>query len=320
MKAINIEEQEKYKCKITIQERMKTYEKVNSNESISSYKPFIARLDGVNFSKYTQGFDKPYDILFRTVMILTMNELVDKFQATTGYTQSDEITLIFPAVCTKDEYDNRTNNRFHYRKGRKMKICSILSSSCTSRFLYYMMNLMNHQQHKKLKKIQERIEKMSVSFDCRLIEYPDDKEYEILNHQIWRSLDCERNAILQYGMYVLGNKKIFKMNCKQICESLQNKSYNYLEPKFILYGVYCKKISYTHIIDDKETQRSKYINKTFEIKYSDEILKMLFSKYLYNSNELMEYKDDNEYMLKKYNLECRSLKYNEEKYIFEEFV
>lgn len=314
---VRIKLNDDYLSKLTLQDRMKYYEK-NNVENILPYKPFIARLDGVNFSKYTQGFEKPFDMLFRTVMILVMNDLVENFSASTGYTQSDEITLIFPPSCSKEEFEKGTNKTNHYRKGRKYKLCSILSSVCTSRFIYHMLELIDKDQHRKQEKTHNRIKKLQLSFDCRLIEYPDGKEYEILNHQIWRSLDCERNAILQYGMCYIGNKNIFKMDCQQIATRLCEMSINYNNPEFILYGVYCKKISYNSIINEKEVQRSKYVNKTFKIKYSDDILNMLFSKYLYTSNDLLEFKDDNDFMITKYGLKCRSLNYSNENFKFEE--
>lgn len=300
----------------TLQDRMKIYEHNNKGDTLLPYKPFIARLDGVNFSKYTQGFNKPYDMLFRTVMILTMNDLVDKFKSSTGYTQSDEITLVFPMVCTKEEYDKKINKTYHYRKGRKIKICSIFASFCTSRFIFHMTRLINLDSFGKTKELKERINKMMVGFDCRIIEYPDEKDFEILNHQIWRTLDCNRNAILQYGETHIGKKNIINMNCKQISSKLLEMGIDFQDPQFILNGVYCKKILYS--CDDNNTIRSKYINKTFKIKYSDEILKMLFSKYLFTKEESEDNKDDNELMLNKYDLESRSIVYNDEKNVYEE--
>ena len=59
---------------------MKLYE----NESLSvikidSFQPFIVRLDGKNFSKFTSGLYKPFDKKFLKAMILTTEDLITEF-------------------------------------------------------------------------------------------------------------------------------------------------------------------------------------------------------------------------------------------------
>ena len=78
----------------TLDDRMKAYER-ELNFKIPPYKPFIARLDGRSFSKFTKGLKSPFDNNFVTAMVDTMNDLVLEFNAHSGYTHSDEITLIF---------------------------------------------------------------------------------------------------------------------------------------------------------------------------------------------------------------------------------
>jgi tRNA(His) 5'-end guanylyltransferase len=73
--------------------RHKTYEK--EYEIVIPHDKFIiVRIDGHKFSKFTKGFDKPFDTFLSETMEETTKILVEEFNAVTGYTQSDEITLI----------------------------------------------------------------------------------------------------------------------------------------------------------------------------------------------------------------------------------
>lgn len=75
-------------------DRMKYYENQFETQ-INKKDPHVIRLDGHSFSKFTSSLQQPWDLRFLTAMSLTTADLVLKFQATTGYTQSDEITLTF---------------------------------------------------------------------------------------------------------------------------------------------------------------------------------------------------------------------------------
>ncbi len=59
----------------------------------------VARIDGRTFTrltKETHKFEAPYDIRFRELMVETVKHLMDcGFKITYGYTQSDEISLLF---------------------------------------------------------------------------------------------------------------------------------------------------------------------------------------------------------------------------------
>jgi len=74
--------------------RLKGYER--EFESVIDPKDFIiCRIDGHKFSKYTKGMKKPFDKVLSNTMEETTKDLVEKFGAVTGYTQSDEISLVF---------------------------------------------------------------------------------------------------------------------------------------------------------------------------------------------------------------------------------
>lgn len=264
---------------MSLESRMKTFE-TKHNQSIKPYNSFILKLDGINFSKYTQGFARPYDKIFRISMIETMNELLKYTNAASGYTQSDEISLIFPALCKIEDYEKEqeTGGKIveHMRSGRVVKLCTSVASYCS--LLFYLniqknINLINHSMDQK---VLDRLKKSPVCFDCRAIEYSGDQFNEIINHQIWRLHDCKRNAILVYGETHYGKNKILGIKTPQLLEQLTND--NISIPNFIMCGVYGKKQLYMK--DD--TQRSHITNKVLDFKYSDELLDLLFAKYWYN--------------------------------------
>ena len=59
----------------------------------------VARLDGRGFTKLTKErhpFKKPFDVEFNRIMVETTQHLMDcGFQVVYGYTESDEISLLF---------------------------------------------------------------------------------------------------------------------------------------------------------------------------------------------------------------------------------
>ena len=81
-------------------DRMKEYE--SQEQRIPHDEHIILRIDGHKFSKFTKGFKRPYDKILRDSMIETTKDLVREFGAVTGYTQSDEISLVIPSIYTLD--------------------------------------------------------------------------------------------------------------------------------------------------------------------------------------------------------------------------
>jgi tRNA(His) 5'-end guanylyltransferase len=64
---------------------------------VPATQPFVIRLDGVAFSTFTKGLPRPFDYHLTEAMVSTTVDLLTKFNATMAYTQSDEISLVFPA-------------------------------------------------------------------------------------------------------------------------------------------------------------------------------------------------------------------------------
>lgn len=58
----------------------------------------VIRVDGRSFSGFTSSskFDKPFDPIFHELMVQTTSSLLEQLQGIYAYTESDEISLLFP--------------------------------------------------------------------------------------------------------------------------------------------------------------------------------------------------------------------------------
>lgn len=141
-------------------DRMKAYEGAEANRRLDPTLPMVARLDGRVFSKFTRGFVKPFDDTLTRAMDQATKALVDETHANIGYTQSDEITLIWDAV-------EETGQRFF--DDRIQKLCSVLASKCTIEFAFAMMEQLNARGD-------YRVQVRKPHFDCRIWNVPTQGE------------------------------------------------------------------------------------------------------------------------------------------------
>ena len=77
--------------------RMKSYESSETARRVDVQLPIYARIDGRSFSRFTRGMDRPFDQKMTDAMIETTKHLVHETHAKIGYTQSDEISLVWLA-------------------------------------------------------------------------------------------------------------------------------------------------------------------------------------------------------------------------------
>ncbi|MEM9539409.1 MAG: tRNA(His) guanylyltransferase Thg1 family protein [Cyanobacteria bacterium P01_E01_bin.42] len=124
----------------------------------------VARLDGRTFTrltKETHQFEAPYDLRFRDYMAATAEHLMTcGFKIIYGYTQSDEISLLFDLQAT-------TFNR------KLRKLNSVLAGEASAKFSLLLGDL--------------------ASFDCRISQLPN--RTEVVNYFRWRNEDASRNAL-----------------------------------------------------------------------------------------------------------------------------
>lgn len=188
---------------------MKVYEDRPLEKYLPHDRPFLVRLDGHSFSKFTKKFkDFPFDNNFTKLMVTTSNQLLNDqtFHPRMVYTHSDEITLVF-------DYQDDIEMPFN---GRTDKFLSLLSSKTSSIFqkeLTKYASLTNQSQ----------FDNANPAFDARIIYFPKDRQYEIVNYFLWRSQrDSPRNYIAQKGRYHFGKKAVHGKNSKDILQMFVN--------------------------------------------------------------------------------------------------
>lgn len=227
-------------------EKIKKEEK-NVESLIDINKPIFVRLDGKRFSKFTKGFDYPFDDVFRTAMKKTMLELCSEIQgAVMEYTQSDEITILF----------EKTNSESQIMfGGRVQKIVSELASTATLAFNKYLME----EGEKSPKKDFYRTKYMQARFDCRIFNVDENPE-EVF---IWRCLDCQKNAIQMISRSYFSHKELESKNLGEMKQMLLSKGViiNDENPNY-LYGICAvKEDTILNKGTDRECLRKKFIFK-----------------------------------------------------------
>jgi len=133
----------------------------------------VARLDGRSFTRLTkeiQQFEAPFDPRFRDLMVETAEHLMSDcgFNVVYGYTESDEISLLF----------GLEENSF----GRKLrKLISILAGEASAKFSLLLGAV--------------------ASFDCRLSQLPSLEL--VVDYFRWRNEDAHRNALNAHCYWLL---------------------------------------------------------------------------------------------------------------------
>ncbi|MFD2585268.1 tRNA(His) guanylyltransferase Thg1 family protein [Pedobacter vanadiisoli] len=124
----------------------------------------VARIDGRGFTRLTKEvhqFETPFDEKFRDLMVETVKHLMNcGFNIIYGYTQSDEISLLF-----------HPNENLFGRKVRKY--ISVLAGEASAKFSSILGSI--------------------GAFDCRISELPNKRLVE--DYFRWRSEDAHRNAL-----------------------------------------------------------------------------------------------------------------------------
>lgn len=235
--------------KKTLGDRMKDYEK-SHDQFLDKTKPYVIRLDGHAFSKFTGTLQQPYDLRFMLAMIMTTYDLLTEFTATTGYTQSDEITLTF---FPKPMADSTEYPILPY-KGKIQKLVSLTAGFASSRFNYHLIKLFNDPTYlqdmrnlpteKPLKSL-DKINASKAYFDSRCFQMPSVDE--VSNCILWRGRDAYKNVVSKIAQDMFGVKKCFKKNTNEKLAMINEEDPDYfgkIHP-FIPRGVFVKKELYT---------------------------------------------------------------------------
>jgi tRNA(His) 5'-end guanylyltransferase len=179
-------------------DRMKAYEAVETDRAFDPSLPLVVRLDGRAFSTFTRGLDKPFDAALSKIMREVTAHLVEKNHARIGYTQSDEITLIF------DRDSEETQPIFG---GRAFKITSVLAGMASAKFALLAVT-----------RWPDRVERSVPHFDGRAFSVPS--RVEAVNHLVWREADASRNSVQMVAQSRFSPKQLHGKSCDDLEDML----------------------------------------------------------------------------------------------------
>ena len=175
-----------------LDKKMRVYEQ-SIDQCILPDMYLVARLDGRSFSRLTKevcDFEAPFDVRFRDMMVNTVKQLMDcGFRVVYGFTESDEISLLF----------HREEATF----GRKVrKFNSILAGQASAAFSLQLGQV--------------------IAMDCRLVPLPSIEK--VKDYFLWRQEDAHRNALNAHCYWMLRKEG---MGAQEATAQLDGKSISY---------------------------------------------------------------------------------------------
>lgn len=204
-------------------DRMKEYERRETGDTFMPLLPIYARIDGRGFSKFTTGFERPFDPRFRDLMEKTTAWLIQQTGARIGYTQSDEISLCWYA----ETYDAEV-----FFGGKKQKMISQLAAIATQRFN----KLLFTSEDPFLRAAADK----DPTFDARVFQLPN--LMEATNAFLWREWDATKNALSMACRELYSHQDLEGRNGAQKNELLFQKGINFNDyPARYKRGVYLQR-------------------------------------------------------------------------------
>ena len=206
--------------------RMKEYEAQETNRRFMPLLPVYARIDGRAFHAFTHNMLKPYDMRMTEAMLRTAEGLVTETHAKIGYTQSDEISLVW----YNDTYEGAI-----FFDGKIFKITSVLASLATALFC---------------REMKADIHKLPC-FDCRVFQLPN--KTEAANALLWREMDATKNAISSAARCQYSHKALQGKTGAEMQEMLFAKGINFNDyPTFFKRGTFVRRETKERVLSAEE--------------------------------------------------------------------
>lgn len=237
---------------------MRVYEQ-SIDQSVLPDMFLVARLDGRSFSRLTKeicNFEAPFDERFRDMMLCTVKALMDcGFRVVYGFTESDEISLLF----------HNDENTF----GRKVrKYNSILAGVASATFSMQLGQV--------------------AAFDCRLVPLPNIERVQ--DYFLWRQEDAHRNALNAHCYWLLRKEGL---DAQQATNQLDGKSVSYKNELLFqrginfdklpswqkrgmgVYWANVEKIGFNPVTQTEETATRRMLQADFELPLGVDYAKMI---------------------------------------------
>lgn len=227
-------------------DRMKAYESAFTSAKLDPSKWMCVRIDGRGFSKFTKSFDKPFDWRITNAMVTATKSMVKETHASVGYTQSDEITLLYTPSAAERLFG-----------GKVSKINSVFASMVTAHF--------NHH-------VADHVDKLAY-FDCRVWDVPD--EVEASNVLLWRVQDARKNSVSSHFRWTAGHKAMQNLSSSEMVQYLidNNLADWYDLPNCYKYGTYVKPVLQEDYLDEDELEKIPEHKRPTDLKFTRRVVK-----------------------------------------------
>jgi tRNA(His) 5'-end guanylyltransferase len=223
----------KTKSKDSLGDRMKSYESHETLRRSMKRLPICVRVDGRAFHTFTRGLKRPFDEGFSQVMIETAKFLVGETHAKIGYTQSDEITLVF--------WDE-SHTAEPLFGGKLFKLTSVLASLTTAKFNSLVPSL-----------IPSKADRLAT-FDARIFQVPNLEE--ATNLLLWRFIDARKNSVSMVAQAHFSPKQLHGKSSAERLEMLREKGIEWEDfPAHLKWGTYVKRETVERELTEEELDR-----------------------------------------------------------------
>ena len=201
-------------------QRFKILEAIESGRHAKRDQVLMVRLDGHGFSKFTKGLKRPFDERMSNVMIEVTKFLVEETHANHGYTQSDEITLIWKLESPELQE--------HYFGGRFQKVSSICAAKATKKFNQL---LPTYLPEKAI---------IGGEFDGRAMAF--DSQSDAIDVLQWREKDAYKNSISMAAHTFFSFNSLQGINGGDMIEMLKNVRVDFHAfPNYFKFGTHVKR-------------------------------------------------------------------------------
>lgn len=220
-------------------DRMKAYEAAETARAFDPALPIYARIDGRAFSGFTRGMDRPFDERMTKAMVFVTSHLVQQTHARIGYTQSDEISLVWHADAPSSE---------PLFGGKVHKLTSVLASMATSAMQFAIQLYFNQPDA-------DMYARRFPHFDARVFTLPS--RVEGANAFLWRAMDARKNSISMAAQAHFSHKALHGKDQRDKRAMLAEKGIDFetAYPAKFKWGTWVRRVSYDRAFTPEELER-----------------------------------------------------------------
>ena len=211
--------------------RCKSFESAR-DEKAPRGQPLLVRLDGRAFHTYTSGLLRPYDARMSYAMIATTKALIEDLHAAVGYTQSDEISLLFyadtsiPTSCLPFD-------------GRYLKIATVLAGLASAKFARLTSAVLPEKDH------------IVPHFDGRAWSVPTTQD--AVDAFVWRMQDASKNSVSMAAQTYYSHRQLLNKSTLDKVAMLRTKGVVWSEyPDFFRVGCFLRRRSVERVLTADE--------------------------------------------------------------------